>query len=88
VPIKQIQNEHLGKHRVKKFLRKWEEDGEKGEDFREQLKLDRIVDEGELEDPDTGELRIFYLCKWNSQFYDQCTWEKEEDVEKVRYKEG
>lgn len=42
------------------------------------------MDEGELEDPDTGELRIFYLCKWNSQFYDQCTWEKEEDVEKVR----
>ncbi|KAI8331840.1 SNF2 family N-terminal domain-containing protein [Chlamydoabsidia padenii] len=83
VPIQQIQNEHLGKHRVKKFLKKWEEDGEKGEDFREQLKLDRIVDEGELEDPDTGELKIFYLCKWNAQFYDQCTWEKEEDVEKM-----
>ncbi|ORZ14695.1 SNF2 family N-terminal domain-domain-containing protein [Absidia repens] len=83
VPIEQIEAEHLGKHRVKKFLKKWEEDGEKGEDFRENLKLDRVVDEGELEDPETGELKIFYLCKWNAQFYDHCTWEKEDDVEKI-----
>lgn len=75
----------MGKHRVKKFLRKWEEDGQRGEDFREYLKLDRIIDEGEIEDPDTGEVKIYYLCKWNASFYDSCTWEKEEDAEKVNY---
>ncbi|KAI8079886.1 SNF2 family N-terminal domain-containing protein [Halteromyces radiatus] len=83
VPLEQIEAEHLGKHRVKKFIRKWEDDGEKGEDFREYLKLDRIVDEGELEDPSTGDLKIYYLCKWNALFYEHCTWEKEEDVEAI-----
>jgi hypothetical protein len=39
VPLTQIQNEHLGKHRVKKFLQKYHQDGDKGEDFQEYLKV-------------------------------------------------
>ncbi|KAL0088183.1 P-loop containing nucleoside triphosphate hydrolase protein [Phycomyces blakesleeanus] len=83
VPLDQIEAEHLGKHRVKKFLQKWYQDGEKGEDFREHLKLDRIIDEGELTDPVSGENKIFYLAKWNGLYYDQCTWETDADVERI-----
>lgn len=39
VPLKQIESEHLGKHRVKKFLQKYHQDGDKGEDFKEYLKV-------------------------------------------------
>lgn len=39
VPLEQIEGEHLGKHRVKKFLKKWHEDGQRGEDFRDYLKV-------------------------------------------------
>ncbi|KAF7732761.1 Chromodomain helicase DNA binding protein [Apophysomyces ossiformis] len=83
VPIEHIENEHLGKHRVKKFLQKWHQDGQRGEDFREYLKIDRIIDEGELADPVTGESKIYYLVKWSGLFYDSSTWEREEDVEEI-----
>lgn len=82
VPLKQIENEHLGKHRVKKFLQKYHADGDRGEDFKEYLKMDRVIDDGELEDPATGESRVYYLVKWNGSFYDASTWETEEDVRK------
>ncbi len=39
VPLKQIESEHLGKHRVKKFLQKYHHDGNKGEDFKVYLKV-------------------------------------------------
>lgn len=39
VPLKQIEGEHLGKHRVKKFLQKWNAEGQRGEDFRDHLKV-------------------------------------------------
>ncbi|KAI8088403.1 hypothetical protein BDF21DRAFT_413129 [Thamnidium elegans] len=80
VPLKQIESEHLGKHRVKKFLQKYHAEGEKGEDFKDFLKMDRVIDDGELEDPQTGESRVYYLVKWNNSFYDASTWETEEDV--------
>jgi hypothetical protein len=86
VPQSKIEGEHLGKHRVKKFLTKWHQDGQRGEDFSEYLKVDRIIDEGELADPVTGEPSIFYLVKWNGLFYDASTWESEEDVQKVLIK--
>ena len=73
----------MGKHRVKKFLTKWNQEGQRGEDYAEYLKVDRIIDEGELVDPVTGEPSIYYLVKWNGQFYDASTWESEEDVQKV-----
>lgn len=64
-------------------MAKWTQEGQKGEDYSEYLKVDRIVDEGELGDPITGEARIFYLVKWSGLFYDASTWESEEDVQKV-----
>jgi hypothetical protein len=45
--------------------------------------IDRIIDEGELNDPETDELKVYYLVKWNNTFYDGSTWESEDDVEKV-----
>ncbi|RCI00137.1 hypothetical protein CU097_010915 [Rhizopus azygosporus] len=83
VPLENIENEHLGKHRVKKFLQKYHDDGNRGEDFQEHLKIDRVVDDGELEDPETGDSKIYYLVKWSGLFYDQATWETEDDVRKV-----
>ncbi|KAI9316672.1 P-loop containing nucleoside triphosphate hydrolase protein [Dichotomocladium elegans] len=83
VPLEQIEGEHLGKHRVKKFLKKWNDDGQKGEDYRDYLQVDRVIDEGELEDPNTGENKIYFLVKWNGQFYDQSTWETEDDLRKI-----
>ncbi|KAG1118543.1 hypothetical protein G6F40_002114 [Rhizopus arrhizus] len=83
VSKERIEGEHLGKHRVKKFLTKWYQDGQKGEDFSEYLKVDRIIDEGELRDAVTGEPKLYYLVKWKGLFYDASTWESEEDVQKM-----
>lgn len=83
LPISKVESAHLGKHRVKKFLSKYHAEGEKGEDFQEYLKIDRIIDEGELNDPETDELKVYYLVKWNNTFYDGSTWESEDDVEKI-----
>ncbi|KAI9305451.1 P-loop containing nucleoside triphosphate hydrolase protein [Cunninghamella echinulata] len=83
VTVEQVEGEHLGKHRVKKFLQKWYQDGQVGEDFSEYLKVDRIIDEGELMDPMIGENRIYYLVKWNGLFYDASTWESETDMQNI-----
>ncbi|CAO3677494.1 unnamed protein product [Rhizopus stolonifer] len=83
VSQEKIEGEHLGKHRVKKFLTKWYQDGQKGEDFSEYLKVDRIIDEGELRDMVTGEPKLYYLVKWRGLFYDASTWESEQDVQKM-----
>jgi hypothetical protein len=42
LPITQVESAHLGKHRVKKFLSKYQADGEKGEDYAEYLKVSSI----------------------------------------------
>ncbi|KAI9318061.1 P-loop containing nucleoside triphosphate hydrolase protein [Dichotomocladium elegans] len=83
VPLKQIEGEHLGKHRVKKFMKKWHEDGQRGEDFRDYLKVDRVIDEGELTDPVTGESSVLFLVKWSGLFYDAATWETEGDLRNI-----
>ncbi|KAI8096416.1 SNF2 family N-terminal domain-containing protein [Halteromyces radiatus] len=83
VTVDQVEGEHLGKHRVKKFLQKWHQDGQVGEDFTEYLKVDRIIDEGELMDPITGENKIYYLVKWNGLLYDASTWESEADMQNI-----
>lgn len=45
VPLKQIEGEHLGKHRVKKFLQKYHQDGERGEDYKDYMKVRKIKNE-------------------------------------------
>lgn len=45
--------------------------------------VDRVIDEGELQDPTTGENRIYFLVKWNGLFYDASTWESEDDLREV-----
>ncbi|KAG2220859.1 hypothetical protein INT45_010921 [Circinella minor] len=83
VPMERIEGEHLGKHRVKKFLQKWNQDGQRGEVFKDHLKVDRVIDEGELQDPTTGENKIYFLVKWNGLFYDASTWESEDDLREI-----
>ncbi|ORY07424.1 hypothetical protein LY90DRAFT_207702 [Neocallimastix californiae] len=68
----------IGKNRVKKFIEKylysqinWSVDEIFNPNF---TKMDRIIDEGELGD------KIYYLVKWKSLSYDDCTWEPRELV--------
>ncbi|KAF9945234.1 hypothetical protein BGZ70_003953, partial [Mortierella alpina] len=80
VPRKRIEDgEHLGKNRVKKFM---EKNGHHSdyEFFNPAfIKIDRIIDEGELTAAD-GEVQIFYLVKWCNTPYDGSTWEKRDDI--------
>ncbi|KAJ1925479.1 hypothetical protein IWQ60_004528 [Tieghemiomyces parasiticus] len=78
-----IENEHLGKHRLKKFIAQqaaaanaWND-----ESFNPAyLQVDRVLDEGELPDPQTGEPVVYVLVKWCGQPYDEATWELLEEV--------
>jgi len=70
--------EQIGKVRVRKFIEKylysqtnWSVDEIFNPNF---TKIDRIIDEGELGD------KIYYLVKWKSLSYDDCTWEPRELV--------
>ncbi|KAG4093180.1 SNF2 family N-terminal domain-containing protein [Neocallimastix lanati (nom. inval.)] len=69
---------NIGKNRVRKFIEKylytqtsWSVDEIFNPNF---TKMDRIIDEGELGD------KIYYLVKWKSLSYDDCTWEPRELV--------
>ncbi|KAI8069985.1 SNF2 family N-terminal domain-containing protein [Gongronella butleri] len=83
VTVEQIEGEHLGKHRVKRFMQKLHHDGQVNEDFSEHHKVDRIIDEGELTDPLTGETKVYYLVKWMGLLYDASTWEPEVDMQQI-----
>jgi len=74
---KQLEDK-IGKVRVRKFIEKflytqtnWSVDEVFNPNF---TKMDRIIDEGELGD------KIYYLVKWKSLSYDDCTWEPRELV--------
>jgi len=74
---KKLEN-NIGKNRVRKFIEKylytqtnWIVDEIFNPNF---TKMDRIIDEGELGD------KIYYLVKWKSLSYDDCTWEPRELV--------
>ena len=69
------------KARVKRFLEKpvWDTQWSEDEPFNPAYnKVDRIIDEGEME---SG--KIFYLVKWCAQTYDLSTWESSDLIEKV-----
>ncbi|ORX99732.1 hypothetical protein K493DRAFT_257065 [Basidiobolus meristosporus CBS 931.73] len=86
VPRERVEQEHLGKNRIKRFLDKQGWDTQWGEDqaFNPSfLKIDRIIDEGELSMENTDEESIYFLVKWCGSPYDQSTWEKKEDVMKM-----
>jgi hypothetical protein len=62
------------KTRVKKFLEKplWETQWSEDEPFNPSFtKIDRIIDEGEMD----GD--VYYLVKWNALPYDESTWESQ-----------
>ncbi len=69
-----------GKARVKKFMEKphWDIQWSEEEPFNPSFsKIDRVIDEGEME----GE--VYYLVKWGSLSYDECTWEPQDVVEQL-----
>jgi SNF2 family DNA or RNA helicase len=80
LPKSQIEESKMGKTRVKKFLEKplfeiqWSEDEPFNPSY---LKVDRIIDEGELEDD------VYFLVKWASQTYDQSTWETQQFIHQL-----
>ncbi|KAK9764864.1 hypothetical protein K7432_007289 [Basidiobolus ranarum] len=86
VARERVEQEHLGKNRIKRFLDKQNWDTQWGEDqaFNPTfLKIDRIIDEGELSLENANEESIYFLVKWCGTPYDQSTWEKKEDVLKI-----
>ncbi|OAQ34532.1 hypothetical protein K457DRAFT_773262 [Linnemannia elongata AG-77] len=46
------------------------------------VKIDRIIDEGELATPN-GEVQIFFLVKWCNTPYDGSTWELRDEILKI-----
>ncbi|KAI8596575.1 SNF2 family N-terminal domain-containing protein [Dissophora ornata] len=80
VPKRRIEDgEHLGKNRVKKFMEKRSEHWDYEPFSPAYTKVERIIDEGELNTPD-GELQIFYLIKWCNLQYDLSTWERRDEI--------
>ncbi|KAF8976792.1 Chromodomain-helicase-DNA-binding protein 9 [Entomortierella lignicola] len=81
VPRKKIEEgEHLGKNRVKKFMEKYQPEYEFFNPAF--VKVDRIIDEGELSTPN-GEIQIFFLVKWCNTPYDGSTWELRDEIMKI-----
>ncbi|ORX92777.1 hypothetical protein K493DRAFT_263097 [Basidiobolus meristosporus CBS 931.73] len=86
VPRERVEQEHLGKTRIKRFLDKQSWDTQWGDDHAFNpafLKIDRIIDEGEIAVEETDEESVYFLVKWCGTPYDQSTWEKKEDVLKI-----
>jgi hypothetical protein len=88
-----LEAQKSGKSRIKRFLEKgiyesqWSADDVFNPNFLKVssylrflifFKIDRIIDEGEIE-----EGHIYYLVKWCAQTYDLSTWEEEEVVNEV-----
>ena len=46
--------------------------------------VDRVLDVVEGSDPETGDPTRHYLVKWCCLPYDECTWELEADVDKIK----
>ncbi|KAF9189619.1 choline dehydrogenase 6 [Haplosporangium sp. Z 767] len=83
VPRKRIEDhEHLGKNRVKKFMEKYGHHSDYEFFNPSFVKVDRIIDEGELATP-SGEIQIFFLVKWCNTPYDGSTWEVRDEILKI-----
>lgn len=85
IPFKDLDHDKNIKMRARRFIDKftWESNWSEDEPFNPSyLKVDRIIDEGELDGV------LHYLVKWCSLAYDQSTWEihtliEEMDVDKI-----
>ncbi|KNC96991.1 uncharacterized protein SPPG_07808 [Spizellomyces punctatus DAOM BR117] len=80
LPRAEVEGSKMGKMRVKRFMEKpsWEMQWSEDEPFNPSfLKIDRLLDEGELGD------KVFYLVKWCAQTYDASTWENAEKVKEL-----
>ncbi|KAJ1656324.1 hypothetical protein IWQ61_004080 [Dispira simplex] len=86
-----IEGQFLGKHRLKKFMAQQKNTANvwSDEPFNPSyLQVDRVIDEGELSNPDTGNMEVHVLVRWCNQPYDESTWEaidriRELDAEKL-----
>ena len=48
------------------------------------VEVDRVLDESVIKDPTSGDDVTHYLVKWRSLQYEDCTWELEKDVDKLK----
>ena len=72
IPVADLEADQKNRQRIRRFLDKpsWETQWSEDEPFNPSYgKIDRIIDDGELE----GELH--YLVKWGALPYDCSTWE-------------
>ncbi|TPX32804.1 hypothetical protein SmJEL517_g04133 [Synchytrium microbalum] len=80
LPRETVEFNKMAAVRVRRFLEKpaWETQWNEDEFFNPSfVKIDRLVDEGELEGA------IYFLVKWGSLTYDMCTWETQETVKEI-----
>ncbi|KAI9223141.1 hypothetical protein BC828DRAFT_396216, partial [Blastocladiella britannica] len=91
VPASVITASSHGLQRIRRFLNKRDNGGDRDtaasvawgdEGFNPSyLRLDRILDEGEVASHAGAETDVYYLVKWDNLPYDQATWERREDCE-------
>ncbi|TPX46788.1 hypothetical protein SeLEV6574_g03030 [Synchytrium endobioticum] len=80
LPRESVEFSKMAAVRVRRFLEKpaWETQWNDEEFFNPSfVKIDRIVDEGELNND------VYYLVKWQALTYDMCTWESETTVKEI-----
>ncbi|RKP40233.1 SNF2 family N-terminal domain-containing protein, partial [Dimargaris cristalligena] len=85
VPRDFIESEFLGKHRLKKFLAQQQQPGMVNQWTDEPFnpaytQVDRVIDEGELFNAQTGQQEVYVLVKWCNLPYDESTWENIEQI--------
>jgi hypothetical protein len=72
---------------LSRFLQKYD-DGDfqpvTYEQYGQYTHLDRIVTQQTGQDLDTGERKLYYLCKWQGLTYQHCNWETATDIKKVK----
>ncbi|KAL1917321.1 uncharacterized protein VTP21DRAFT_4977 [Calcarisporiella thermophila] len=86
IPRDEIEGWNMGKNRIKRFLAQFEHrqvTSEKDMFNSDYANVERILDEGELEDPITGGLKVYYLTKWRSLPYEQSTWESKDELKQI-----
>ncbi|KAI0223822.1 hypothetical protein L0F63_002342 [Massospora cicadina] len=77
---------NMAKSRIKKLLEQYDVNPAKFEEpFNTvHLEIDRVIDEGEIADPDTRDgYSVYVLVKWCGLAYEFATWEKVSKVEEL-----
>ncbi|KAL7751398.1 hypothetical protein RI367_003258 [Sorochytrium milnesiophthora] len=82
----EVEQQQNGAQRIQRYYNKIHENtsswGEEG--FNPAyLRIDRIIDEGEVNDAATDTVHVYYLVKWENQPYDCASWEPKETCDEI-----